>query len=115
MNPTRPGVGDCPRCDSRVLFAYDPDRILTALDPAPDDGTLSVAWDPDWTPRFRPVPPGTQLVLGEHLFTPHREDCATLAPVVDLETRRCNPEPRKETSACPLRSKPALRSTKASR
>ena len=58
---TRPhGVGDCPRCDKRVLFAYGPLGQRAALDPAPGQGPYAVAWDARWVPTFRTVGDGGQ-------------------------------------------------------
>ena len=97
---TRPhGVGDCPKCDKRVLFAYGPDGRRRALDPAPGEGPFAVAWDANWVPTFRPVADGGQLVLGEHLFAEHPADCgkpAVVRPITAARSvrRRYSPERR---------------------
>jgi hypothetical protein len=86
---TRPhGVGDCPKCDKRVLFAYGPDGKRAALDPAAGVGPLAVAWSPEWVPTFRAVADNGQLALGEHLFAPHPEDCDEPAVVVPISAAR---------------------------
>jgi hypothetical protein len=86
---TRPhGVGDCPRCDRRVLFAYGPDGRRAALDPAPGEGPYAVTWDADWVPTFRPVPGGGQLALGEHLFAAHPAECDKPAVIVPIGAAR---------------------------
>lgn len=82
------GVGDCPKCDRRVLFAYGPDGKRAALDPAPSGGPYAVAWDPNWVPTFRPVPDGAQLALGEHLFAAHPADCGNAAVVRPITAAR---------------------------
>jgi hypothetical protein len=86
---TRPhGVGDCPKCDGRVLFAYGPDGKRAALVPAPGKGPFAVAWSADWVPTFREVAGNGQLALGEHLFAPHPEDCDKPAVVVPISAAR---------------------------
>jgi hypothetical protein len=86
---TRPhGVGDCPKCDRRVLFAYGPGGKRAALVPAPGKGPFAVAWSPDWVPTFRPVEDGGQLALGEHLFAAHPADCDKPAVVVPIGAAR---------------------------
>lgn len=86
---TRPhGVGDCPKCDRRVLFAYGPDGRRAALVPAPGKGALAVAWSEDWVPTFREVADNGQLALGEHLFAAHPDDCDKPAVVVPIGAAR---------------------------
>lgn len=82
------GVGDCPKCDKRVLFAYGPDGKRAALDPAPGEGPLAVTWDADWVPTFRLVGDDGQLALGEHLFAAHPADCGKAAIVRPITAAR---------------------------
>jgi hypothetical protein len=99
---TRPhGVGDCPTCDKRVLFAYGPDGKRAALDPAPGGGLFAVAWDANWVPTFRPVPGGGQLALGEHLFAQHPADCgrgAVVRPITAARSSRHRRAPARRTA-----------------
>lgn len=82
------GVGDCPRCDGRVLFAYGPDGKLAALVPEAGTGPYAVAWSADWVPTFRKVADNGQLALGEHLFAAHPADCDKPAVVVSIDVAR---------------------------
>ena len=79
------GIGDCPDCHVRVLFAMDADGELVALDTGPD-GPVVVRWDCTDTPRVRACPPGWRKPKGvdEHRFGLHRESCAALARVHDI-------------------------------
>jgi hypothetical protein len=95
------GVGDCPKCDRRVLFAYGPDGQRAALDPAPGEGPFAVAWDAEWVPTFRPVGEGGQLALGEHLFTAHPADCdkpAVVRPITAARSVRHRHAPVRRTA-----------------
>jgi len=100
---TRPhGVGDCPKCDGRVLFAYGPDGKRAALVPAPGNGPFAVAWSADWVPTFRPVEDGGQLALGEHLFAPHPAGCgkpAVVRPITSARSVRHRNAPARRTAS----------------
>lgn len=95
------GVGDCPQCDKRVLFAYGPGGIRAALDPAPGEGPFAVTWDAEWVPTFRPVADGGQLALGEHLFAIHPADCgkaAIVRPITAARSMRQHAAPVRRTA-----------------
>lgn len=79
------GLGDCPDCHVRVLFAVDVNGDLVPLDTG-QDGPVVVRWDCTDTPRVRPCPLGWRKPDGidEHRFRLHRDSCAALARVVPL-------------------------------
>lgn len=98
-----PGLGGCPECGIRVLYALSAAGDLIALDEG-QDGPVAVRWDRTGTPRVRPVKPGYQTGDGEHRFRLHSRSCIALAPVADLaaerDRRRCRPDPgRRRASA----------------
>jgi hypothetical protein len=99
---TRPhGVGDCPECGKRVLFAYGTHGQRAALDPAPGEGPYAVAWDASWVPTFRPVKDGGQLALGEHLFAAHPAGCgkpAVVRPITAARSVRHRYAPARRTA-----------------
>jgi hypothetical protein len=76
----RPGLGDCPDCAERVLFALMATGELLALSTGPD-GPWVVRWDITDTPRCRRVPDDYQCRSGEHRFRPHAWSCKALARV----------------------------------
>lgn len=94
--PRPHGVDDCPACGERILRAYGPDGKRALLDAAPGTGPLAVTWTADMVPSFRPVPPGTQLVLGEHLFALHPDDCERFAVVRPITAARSLRQRRRE-------------------
>lgn len=80
------GIGDCPDCHVRVLFAVDVAGDLVPLDEG-RDGPVAVCWDRTDTPRVRHVRPDYRPCEGEHRFRLHRDSCAALARVIPLATR----------------------------
>jgi hypothetical protein len=101
-----PGVDTCPDCGQRVLYAVNLGGLMLALDP--DESGDFAAWEDAGVARFRRVPPGGQLVLGERLFCRHDAACSALATVTDLtaeRTRRLRQRPPgscEEDRSCPL-------------
>jgi hypothetical protein len=83
MTSTYAGIGDCPDCGVRVLFAVDVAGDLVPLDEG-QDGPALVRWDSTDTPRARDVPHGYQRREGEHRFRLHRDSCAALARVIPI-------------------------------
>jgi hypothetical protein len=79
----RPGIGGCPHCGVRVLFALAVTGDLVALDEG-RDGPVAVRWDCTRTPRVRRVPPAYRPGDGEHRFRLHNDACIGLAPVVSI-------------------------------
>jgi hypothetical protein len=83
----RAGLGGCPDCGLRVLYALAATGDLIALDEG-HDGPVVVRWDNTGTPRVRDARPEYQPKDGEHRWRLHRRSCIALAPVVDLGTAR---------------------------
>jgi hypothetical protein len=81
------GIGDCPDCDVRVLFAMDAHGELVPLDEG-RDGPVAVRWDITDTPRVRPVNPDYKPREGEHRFRLHRDSCSALARVRQIGSAR---------------------------
>lgn len=91
---TYAGIGDCPDCHVRVLFAVDADGGLVPLDEG-QDGPVVVRWDCTDTPRVRLCPPGWRKPRGidEHRFRLHRDSCKALARVRDIGSARSTRRP----------------------
>jgi hypothetical protein len=83
-----PGIGDCPDCGRRVLFALAATGDLIPLDEGPG-GPVVVAWDRTRTPRVRPVGPSGGIREGEHRFGLHVSTCRVLF----LDTARIRRRP----------------------
>lgn len=81
MTSVYAGIGDCPDCGVRVLFAVDVGGDLIPLDEG-QDGPALVGWDCTDTPRIRSMGPGRERRDGEHRFRLHRDSCAALARVI---------------------------------
>lgn len=98
--PPRPGQGRCPDCDREILLAIFWNGSVYALDEDPA-GLVAVVWE-EGHPRCRPATPGTQLRLGEALFSPHITSCAPagtpLATVHQLDFARDRRIHRQEAS-----------------
>jgi hypothetical protein len=78
-----PGVGDCPDCGKRVLFALAATGDTIRLDEG-QDGPVVVRWDCTGTPRVRPLGPSGVAPEGQHRFRLHTRTCR----VVSLGTAR---------------------------
>lgn len=92
----RPGLGGCPDCGLRVLFALNVNGDLVALDEG-RDGPVAVRWDCTGTPRVRPVKPNYRPKEDEHRFRLHNRSCIALASVVDLAAvRQLRPGPDRQ-------------------
>jgi hypothetical protein len=83
MSSPSAGIGNCPDCGERVLFALAVTGDLIALGNG-SDGPAAVRWDITGTPRVRHVEPGYRPREGEHRFRLHARSCPALAPVVAI-------------------------------
>jgi len=78
MTSLRPGLGNCPDCEERVLFALAATGDLIALSNG-SDGPCVVRWDVTDTPRVRHVDYDYQPPAGQHRFRPHAWSCRAIA------------------------------------
>lgn len=104
----RPGLGDCPDCEERVLFALAATGLVIALSNG-SDGPWVVRWDITDTPRCRHVDYDYQAPKGEHRFRPHAWSCPALARVRLIASapsmrRRPATQPERRRARAQLRS-----------